>query len=384
MRKCIIIPDSFKGSLDSIEICSIAAEKVQKIFPDCETVTLPVADGGEGTVSCFLHAMDGELVNLIVKGPYMDSVNGFYGRFDDLAVVEMAAAASLPMVENHMDPSKTTTYGVGELILHAVEHGAKRVILGMGGSCTNDGGCGCAAALGVKFLDRQGNEFIPVGGTLDRISCIDISGAKKLLQGVELTAMCDVENPMYGPTGAAYVFGPQKGADKTMVQELDRQLEALDVVIQSSLKIPSVALLPGSGAAGALGAGVVAFLGAKLRSGIETVLDVLHFDEKIQDADAVFTGEGRIDGQSLRGKAVIGVSKRAVKQGVPVYAIVGDVEDDAMEAYNMGVTAIFSINRMAVPFSIAKTRSRQDFSTAFEDILRLIRAVEQRKSCRNS
>lgn len=379
MKKCIVIPDSFKGSLDSIEICELTKGKIQQFFPECEVITLPVADGGEGTVECFLHAMEGVRVCVQVSGPYMEPVNGFYGRFGDLAVVEMAAAAGLPMVEGNQNPSLTTTYGVGELIRHAVEHGARRVILGMGGSCTNDGGCGCAAALGVKFKNATGKEIIPVGGTLEQIESIDLSGAKQLLDGVEITAMCDVENPMHGPNGAAYIFSPQKGADEAMVAALDHQLAALDLTIQKSLGIKSVAPLAGAGAAGALGAGVVAFLGATLKSGIETVLDIVEFDKKLHGADAVFTGEGKIDGQSLRGKVVIGVAKRAMKQNVPVYAVVGDVGDDAAGAYDMGVTAIFSINRVAVPFSIAKTRSRQDLLNTFEDIMRLMRSVEQRQ-----
>ena len=378
MKKCIIMPDSFKGSLDSIEICELATEKVHKFFPDCEVISLPVADGGEGTVDCFLHAMEGERVTVPVHGPYMEEIEGFYGRFGDLAVVEMAAAASLPMVGDNKNPAKTTTFGVGEIIKHAVEHGAKQVILGLGGSCTNDGGCGCAAALGVKFTDAQGKEFVPVGGTLDQVVGIDVSAAKELLKDVELTAMCDVENPMYGPTGAAHIYGPQKGADEAMVKDLDAKVMKLDEAIQKNLNL-KVADKPGSGAAGAFGAGVVAFLGGNLKSGIETVLDIVEFDKKVVGADAVFTGEGKIDGQSLRGKVVIGISRRAMVQNVPVYAVVGDVGDDATAAYDMGVTAIFSTNRVAVPFSIAKTRSKQDFQAAFEDIMRLMKTVEERR-----
>jgi len=376
MKKCVIIPDSFKGSMDSIEICSLAKEKVLEFFPACEVITLPVADGGEGTVECFLQAMEGgERITASVSGPYREPVESFYGRFGDMAVVEMAAAAGLPMVEDRKNPAVTTTYGVGELIAHALANGAKRIVLGMGGSCTNDGGCGCAAALGVKFTDAQGNEFVPVGETLGRIAGIDLSAAQQKLRGVEIVAMCDVENPMHGETGAAYIFGPQKGADEAMVKELDNQLKALDQIIQSSLGIPSVAPMQGAGAAGALGAGVVAFLGAELKSGIETVLDVIGFENRIEGADAVFTGEGKIDSQSLKGKVVIGVSKRTMRKGIPLFAIVGDVGDGVEGAYDMGVTAIFSINRVAVPFSEARKRSKRDFSAAFGDIMRLIKAM---------
>lgn len=378
MKKCVVIPDSFKGTLDSIQICELAQTQIRKFFPDCQVVSLPVGDGGEGTVDCFLHAMSGRRVTLRVKNPFQEEVESFYGSFGKLAVIEMAAAAGLPMVENREDPTRTSTYGVGQLILHAVKQGAKQIILGLGGSCTNDGGCGCAAALGAEFRNKKGEIFIPVGGTLAEVAEIDLSPLKKALAGVEITAMCDIENPMYGENGAAYIYAPQKGADPEMVRLLDHQLRALEKTIRTKLGL-QVALLPGAGAAGGFGAGVTAFLGGQLKSGIETALDIMDFDRLIRGADAVFTGEGKIDGQSLRGKVVIGVSRRAQKQGIPVYAVVGDVGDQADGAYELGVTAIFSINRVAVPFPVARTRSRQDFLSTFGDLMRLIQAVESRR-----
>ena len=311
-----------------------------------------------------------------VSGPYGEKIDAVYARLDETtAVVEMAATAGLPMVGDKKDPCRTTTYGVGELVRHAVEQGAKHIILGLGGSATNDGGCGCAAALGVKFTDKDGKEFVPVGGTLDQIAGIDVTAARELLKDVELTAMCDIDNPMYGERGAAYIFGPQKGADDEMVKFLDNQLRAMDAAIIKCLDL-HVADLPGAGAAGAFGAGCVAFLGAKLKSGIETVLDTVEFDRRMAGADVVFTGEGRIDSQSVHGKVIDGISRRTTKAGVPLVAIVGDVRDDAYEAYDIGVTAIFSINRLAIPFSEARPRSRQDYIRTFEDVLRLIKAVE--------
>ena len=377
MKKCVVISDSFKGSLSSKTICSIARKSVEKFFPGCEVVALPVADGGEGTVDCFLEACGGEAVQVSgVSGPYGEKIDAAYARLDETtAVVEMAAAAGLPMVGDKKDPCKTTTYGVGQLVRHAVEQGAKHIILGLGGSATNDGGCGCAAALGVKFTDKDGKEFVPVGGTLDQIAGIDVTAARELLKDVELTAMCDIDNPMYGERGAAYIFGPQKGADDEMVKLLDNQLRAMDAAIIRCLGL-HVADLPGAGAAGAFGAGCVAFLGAKLKSGIETVLDTVEFDRRMAGADVVFTGEGRIDSQSVHGKVIDGISRRTTKAGVPLVAIVGDVRDDAYEAYDIGVTAIFSINRLAIPFSEARPRSRQDYIRTFEDVLRLIKAVE--------
>lgn len=374
MKKCIIVPDSFKGSLSSMEICAMTKKSILKFYPDCEVLPLPVADGGEGTVDCFLTAMQGEKIAVAVHGPYREEVTACYARFGKMAVIEMAQAAGLPLVGDRPDPARTTTCGAGELIAHAVKNGAEEIILGLGGSATNDAGCGCAAALGVRFLDAKGREFIPTGSTLDQIASIDTKKAQDLLRNCKITVMCDIDNPMHGENGAAYIFGPQKGADREMVCELDRQLKCLDKTIQNVLHV-SVSQIPGAGAAGAMGAGMVAFFGAELKSGIETVLDTVGFDEKLAGADAVFTGEGKIDSQSLRGKVVIGVARRAKRQNVPVYAIVGDVADDAYIAYDLGVTAIFSINRLAVPFSVAKTRSSTDYEHTMEDILRLMKSL---------
>lgn len=375
MKKCIVIPDSFKGSLSSLQICEIARESIGRFFPGCQVVTLPVADGGEGTVECFLSAMEGESVTLTVHGPYMEEITASYARFGETAIIEMASAAGLPMVGDKKDPSRTTTYGVGEQLLHAAKNGAKKIILGLGGSCTNDAGCGCAAAAGVKFYDADGNAFVPTGGTLSKIASIDTTEAEKVFGGIEITCMCDIDNPMHGTSGAAYIFGPQKGADPAMVELLDNELKALAKLLPAGTED-----LPGAGAAGAMGAGMVAFLGAKLRSGIETVLDVVEFDRQLSDADLVITGEGKIDSQSLRGKVVIGVSRRAAKQNVPVVAVVGDVADDAYAAYDMGVSAIFSTNRLAIPFSQAKTRSEQDYRHTLEDLLRMMKICKTMKA----
>lgn len=369
MKKCVIIPDSFKGTLSSVEICEIIQSKVLEYYPECHVTAIPVADGGEGTVDCFLHALKGDRISLSVSGPYGEKLAGYYARFGNTAVIEMAQAAGLPLVKGRENPALTTTYGVGEMIRHAVEGGCNEIIIGLGGSCTNDGGTGMAAALGVRFYDSEGKSFVPTGGTLSHISKIDVSDAKALLKDCKITAMCDIDNPMYGKTGAAYVFSPQKGADAEMVEFLDKNLRDLSDRIIQDLGL-DVSELPGSGAAGAMGAGVAAFLGGELKAGIQTVLDLVRFEDIIQGADMIFTGEGRIDGQSLRGKVVIGVAQRAVKQNVPVVAVVGDVADDAVAAYEKGVTAIFSINRLAIPFEKASLRSRQDLTSTVNDILR--------------
>ena len=377
MKKIAVVSDSFKGSLTSSEICDIVAAQAQAFFPACEVVGLPVADGGEGTVDSFLECLAGEKVSVEVSGPYLERVPSFYGRFGETAIIEMAAAAGLPLVGERMNPSMTTTYGVGELMRHALEHGAQKIILALGGSATNDGGCGAAAAMGTRFFDAAGEQFVPVGGTLSRIARIDNAETKRLLHGVEVVAMCDIDNPMHGQRGAAYVFSPQKGADTEMVRLLDAELVALDQTITRELGL-RVAEIPGAGAAGAMGAGAVAFFGAVLKPGIETVLDTVRFEERIAGADFVITGEGKLDSQSLRGKVVIGVSRRAKQLGIPVFAVVGDVGDDIDEAYREGVTAIFSTNHLAIPFSEAKKRSALDYRLTIENLFRALKAMEEK------
>ena len=378
MKKCIVVSDSFKGTLSSLDICAAARRVIPECFPGCEAVTIPVADGGEGTVDCFIEAMGASPVTVEVTGVLGQPVAARYARLGGLAVVEMAAAAGLPLAGGTRSPGRATTFGVGELIAHAVRAGCTTVLLGLGGSATNDGGCGCAAALGVRFTDAGGRAFVPVGATLDRIAHIDASAARERLHGVRVIAMCDITNPMHGHSGAACIFAPQKGAGEAAVRELDRQLRALDETFRRELNA-SVAMLPGAGAAGAFGAGCVALLGAELRRGIEVVLDVVGFDALLADADLVITGEGRIDAQSTHGKVVGGVARRAHARGVPVFAIVGDVGDDAYGAYDAGVSAIFSINRLAVPRDEAKARSHIDYTHTLDDLLRCIRAAEQFK-----
>ena len=371
MKKCIIIPDSFKGTLSAIEFCRLGAEVVRRHLPDCEVITIPVADGGEGTVDCFVEALGAERIAVPATGPWGEKITACYARQGDTAFVEMAQCAGLPMVGERKDPARTTTYGVGQVIRAAVEQGCRRVVVGLGGSCTNDAGTGLACALGVKFYDVKGNTFTPTGATLGKIASYDTSDAAALLQDCAITAMCDIDNPMYGPEGAAYVFAPQKGADEAMVEGLDQQLRALgDLMERQSGR--DIAHLPGAGAAGAIGAGIVAFLGGTLRSGIDTVLDTVGFDKLLQGADMVFTGEGRIDSQSIRGKVVIGVAGRAAKQGVPVTVIVGAVGDGAEAAYERGVTAIFSINRKAQDFEKSRYHTKENFTATMDAIVRLL------------
>ena len=377
--KVVVAMDSFKGSLTSLAAGAAAREGILRADPAAEVLVRPLADGGEGTVEALVSGMGGRLRTVRVTGPLGEGVDCAYGVLGDTAVIEMAGAAGLPLVSaEERDPLRTTTYGVGEVIADAIAQGCRRFLVGIGGSATNDGGCGCAAALGVRFTDASGRAFVPVGATLDRIAHIDASAARERLHGVRMIAMCDITNPMHGHSGAAHIFAPQKGADEAAVRELDRQLRTLDKTFRRELNA-SVAMLPGAGAAGAFGAGCVALLGAELRRGIEVVLDVVGFDALLADADLVITGEGRIDAQSTHGKVVGGVARRAHARGVPVFAIVGDVGDDAYGAYDAGVSAIFSINRLAVPRDEAKARSHIDYTHTLDDLLRCIRAAEQFK-----
>ena len=370
MKKAVFIPDSFKGTLSSGEICRIMEQAVLRHYPDCEVHSIPVADGGEGSVDAFLAALGGEKIYTQVCGPYLEPMRGFYGLIGQTAVIEMAACAGLPLVGEKKNPALTSTYGVGELMLHAAKSGAKKIVMGLGGSATNDGGCGAAAATGVKFYDAEGKSFIPTGGSLCNIAGIDMSGLAPQLKDIEIVTMCDIDNPMYGPRGAAYIFGPQKGADEEMVRMLDGNLRHLGEIIKRDLGMDLTGI-PGGGAAGAMGVGMAAFFGSKLQMGIETVLDTVGFDSLAAGADCVFTGEGKIDSQSLRGKVVIGVARRAKKLNVPVIAIVGGAELEMDAAYAEGVSAIFTINRLPMELKDSAKDSGKNLAFVMDNILRL-------------
>lgn len=374
MSKFLLIPDSFKGTMSSEEICSIMEKAIRQNCPTSEIISIPVADGGEGSVNAFLKAMGGERISVSVKGPYFEDMEAFYGIVENgkTAVIEMAACAGLPLVESRLNPKLTTTFGVGQLMEDAISRGCTKIIMGLGGSCTNDAGTGAAAALGVKFIDKNGDSFVPVGGTLCEIKHIDTSNLHKAFKEIELVTMCDIDNPLYGEKGAAYIFGPQKGASPEMVKELDDGLRHLDQILQTDLK-QSLAEIKGAGAAGGMGCGMVAFFGSTLQMGIETVLDTVKFDELLKDADYVFTGEGKIDSQSIRGKVVIGIAHRTKKANVPLIAIVGDIGDHIEEAYEKGVSGIFSINRVAVEYKDARKRAKEDLFLTVDNLLRFMK-----------
>jgi len=376
VKKIVIAPDSFKGTMSSIEICDIVEEGIKNIFPEIETVKIPIADGGEGTVDAFLRSVGGEKVTVKVKDPLFRDIVSYYGILTDgkTAIIEMAAASGLPLVEDERNPCLTTTFGTGQLMYDALEKGCTKIIIGIGGSATNDGGIGMAAALGLRFLDESGNEIPLNGEGLASLHTIDVSGKDKRLDSCEIIVACDVTNPLYGPNGAAYVFAPQKGADADMVEFLDRNLRNFAGVLKKDLGI-MVDEIPGTGAAGGLGAGLIAFAGATLRSGIKILLDTVKFDEIIKDADLIITGEGKIDSQSLRGKVPVGIAERAKKMNVPVVAIVGNIGDDIEEVYKLGISAVFSTSRKPVPFEEARLTCKKDLLLTVESLIRFARAI---------
>ena len=375
MEKILLVPDSFKGTLSSRQVCQVMAGQLRRFFPQAQVKSIPVADGGEGSVEAFLAAAGGERRTRTVTGPFGEPVEAFYGVLGDgrTAVIEMAACAGLPLAEGRLNPERATTYGVGELLLAAKEAGCTKAILGLGGSCTNDGGAGAAAALGAKFTRADGAAFIPTGGTLGEIAALDVSPVAQALQGMELTAMCDIDNPLYGEAGVAAVFAPQKGADAAMVARLDAGLRHLGQVSARCLG-RDFSHLPGAGAAGGLGFGMAAFCGAQLRMGIDAVLDAVGFDSLLPGTDVVFTGEGKIDSQSARGKVVSGVAARCRKAGVPVVAVVGQIGQGFEEMYQQGLTAVFSINRAAQPFAESRFHAGENLVLTMENIARLLAA----------
>ena len=343
--KILLAPDSFKDSLTAKEVCESIEKGIKNYRNDIIVNSLPMADGGEGTVQSLVDATDGKIVNKVVTGPLGNKVEAFYGLLgnENTAVIEMASASGLPLVpESKRDPSKTTTYGTGELIKAALSHNVEKIILGIGGSATTDAGVGMAQALGVEFLDQNNNEVGFGGEKLKDIKKINMKNMDQRINNVEILVACDVDNPLYGKKGAAYVYSPQKGADQKMVEKLDNNLRHFNYVVKKQLN-KNVNQIEGAGAAGGLGAGLVAFLDAELKNGIEIILDIVSFDQKLKDVDLIITGEGMLDEQSVYGKTPIGVAKRARKHEIPVIAIAGSLGKGVDKVLKKGIDSYFSI-----------------------------------------
>lgn len=327
--KILVIPDSFKGTLSSREAGSIIRETILVDHPDYDVLAVEVADGGEGTVDAVLRGRKGERIPVEVSGPYQEPLKAEYAWFpeDNSAVIEMASCAGLPLVKDRMNPRLTTTYGVGQLVKDAINRGINNIFIGLGGSCTTDGGCGYAAALGTRFFNEKGEEFVPTGETLKDICRIEPARCD-----ASITAVCDVNNPLYGPLGASYVFARQKGADDADIAYLDEGLRHLAEVVRRDLSI-DMAETPGAGAAGGLGYGLMAFTNARVKKGIDMILDIINYEKLIKDCDIIITGEGRLDFQSFHGKVIDGIIRRS--QGKRVILVVGSRDEETRKGHEV-------------------------------------------------
>ena len=371
--KLLFASDSFKGSLTSEKTVELLSRAAREVFGECECSGVPVADGGEGTVEAVIAAEQGEYITVKVHGPLMEETESFYGTFDgNKAVIEMAAASGLPMVPEELrNPLNTTTFGTGELILDALKRGYRDISIAIGGSATNDGGMGCARALGVKFLDQDGNELEGFGRDLARVAAIDISGLDERVKDSKITVMCDVTNPLCGKDGATWTFGKQKGATPEIQEELEKGMCSYRDVIRETFGIDCDGI-PGTGAAGGLGAALMVFLGGEMKSGIETVLDLIRFDERLEDVDLVVTGEGRTDWQSCFGKVMQGVGMRAKAKGIPVLGLSGSLGKNAMDICSCGISSLMTTVNAPMPLSEALERAEELY---YEGALRMFRFV---------
>ena len=373
--KFIFAPDSFKGSLSAMESCDILERVTARIFPGTDTVSVPVADGGEGTVDALLRAMGGQRMATRVTGPMFERETAAWGLLSDgAAVMEMAQASGLPYVaEAHRDPRNTTSVGTGELIRNAIQRGATKILIGIGGSATNDGGMGMLTALGAVFTDQNGNNINPIGGEMIHVAKADFSGLLPQLKETEITVICDVTNPLLGVDGATFIYGPQKGATPEIRDELEAGMVHFAKVVEKAVG-HDISSFPGAGAAGGLGAALGGVLGAKLKSGIDAVLDAVDFEEKLKGVCLAVTGEGRMDGQSVRfGKVPVGVAKRCAAKGIPTVAIVGGIGDGAEGLFDLCESTIMTT--VSGPMSLEKAiaDAAQLYEYAAERLFRAIR-----------
>ncbi len=374
--KIVIAPNSFKENLTSLEVASEIETGMRRVWPDAEYVKIPMADGGEGTVQSLVDATGGEIVKVEVSGPMGDRVLASYGLLGDkrTAVIEMAEASGLPLVpKDKRNPLIATTYGTGELIKDAIARGVEEIILGIGGSATNDAGAGLAQALGVRFLNFGGAPIrdLIAGGDLDDVQAVDMTGVDPGLARVRISVACDVTNPLCGEKGASRVYGPQKGATPEMVEQLDKNLAHFAHIIKRSIGA-DVADRPGAGAGGGIGAGLMAFTNAVLKRGVELVVAATRLEQHMQGAHLAITGEGRVDFQTAFGKTPSGVATAAHKHGVPVVAIGGGLADDAGGVFAHGIDGLATATPNAMPLDVAIGKSRQYLQDAGERVARLI------------
>lgn len=374
--KIVIAPDSYKESLSALDVANAIESGFREIFPAADYVKIPLADGGEGTVEAMVAATGGRIIKVTVSGPLGEPVEGFYGLSGDAqsAFIEMAAASGLEWLpQDKRDPLITTSWGTGELIRHALDAGVKHIIIGLGGSATNDGGAGMAQALGAKLLDDRGEQIAPGGAALETLARIDTRELDSRLADCRIEVACDVTNPLTGKEGASAVFGPQKGATPEMIARLDKALAHYAQIIARDLQ-REVLNLPGGGAAGGMGAALYAFCGAKLRQGIEIVTDALALDKQVADASLVITGEGRIDSQTVQGKVPIGVAKIAQRYQVPVIAIGGSLSADVGVVHRHGIDAVFSVLYKICTLDDALANARENVRMTARNIAAVLNA----------
>lgn len=372
--RVLIVPDSFKGSVTAAEAASAIQRGISAVCPEWETEILPVADGGEGTVAALSAAAGGRVERCKVQDPLGRPVEATFAVLPDgWAVVEMAQASGLPLLsEKERNPEQTSTYGTGQLIAAALDMGCRKILLGIGGSATNDGGAGMAEALGVRFLDKAGRRLSPGGAALAELDVIDLSGLDPRLNETEVVAACDVTNPLCGPQGASWIYGPQKGADTAMAARLDAAMEHYGKLLRQAVG-HECAAVPGAGAAGGLGAGLLAFCHATLRPGIDIVFERLGMERAVAECDLVFTGEGRIDSTSVNGKLLSGVGRLAQKYNKPVIALAGGLGDGAEAVLNVGISAVLPIADRPMTLSESMSEAKQLLARAAERAVRLIR-----------
>ena len=375
--KIVLAPDSFKESLSALQVAESIERGFKQVLPNAEYVKFPMADGGEGTVQSLVDATGGRIIKKTVTGPLGEAAEAFFGILgnEKTAVIEMAAASGLHLVPaTKRNPLLTTTRGTGEMIAAALDYNVNHIIIGIGGSATNDGGAGMARALGTRFLNSDGQEIGEGGGALSDLAAIDLSRLDSRLADVKIEVACDVDNPLIGPKGASAIYGPQKGATPVIVNQLDENLAHYAAIIEKDLGV-KIADVPGAGAAGGLGGGLLAFMQAKLSRGVDIVMEAAKLSDIIAGADLVITGEGKIDGQTIFGKTLIGVAKTAKKHGVPVIGIAGNVASDSDVVHEYGIDAIFSI----VPGAVSLQEAFLHADEFVERTARNIAAVWQLK-----
>ncbi|SHK59909.1 glycerate kinase [Paramaledivibacter caminithermalis DSM 15212] len=381
--KIVLAPDSFKESMTAKEACEAMERGIKKVNSNIECIKVPMADGGEGTMQSLVDATKGKVYKVKVNGPLGDEVEAEYGILGngEIAVLEMASASGIQLISKEKrNPLKTSTYGTGQLIKACLNHPIKKILIGIGGSSTNDGGAGMIQALGGRLLDKNGIELPFGGGQLGELEKIDLSNLDKRLKNLEIEVACDVNNPLVGKNGASFVFGPQKGATKEMVEILDKNLNHFADKIKEALG-KDIKEVHGAGAAGGLGAGLMAFLNGKLKKGIDMVVEYTKLEENIKEADMVWTGEGSIDSQTIFGKTPLGVAKIAEKYDVPVIVLAGRVGDKIAELYDNGIDAIFSIMQEASSLEEALVKGKENIEKLSENLIRFMNVKNKDLSC---